>query len=98
MTITKFHMIESINRSLHLPKATSSQLFNSLLGIIKETLEGGEAVVISGFGKFSVQNNNNKNGRKPLTYEAGDPAAIRVVTFRCSPVLGKKLNGGGQGQ
>ncbi len=93
MTITKTYLTDSIHKRVHLPKKKSARLVDSLLEIIKETLEGGEDVLISGFGKFSVRNNNRRNGMKPHTYEAVDPGARRVVSFRCSPVLRHRMNG-----
>ena len=93
MTITKSHLIDSIQRRSHLPKTESSRLVDSLLETIKKTLEGGEGVLISGFGKFSVKDNNKKNGKKPKTYEAGDLGAGRVVTFKCSTVMRDIING-----
>jgi integration host factor subunit alpha len=93
MTITKTHLTNSIHSRLHLPKTKSARLVDSLLEIIKGTLEGGEDVLISGFGKFSVRDNNRRNGRKPPTYGAVDPGARRVVRFRCSPALSNRMNG-----
>lgn len=93
MNITKADLTESIHSRLHLPKTKSARLVDSLLEIIKGTLEGGEDVLISGFGKFSVRDNNRKNGSRPHTYEAVDPGARRVVSFRCSPVLSDRMNG-----
>jgi integration host factor subunit alpha len=93
MTTTKTHLTDSIHRRLHLPKRKSARLVDSLLEIIKETLEGGEDVLISGFGKFSVRDNNRRNGRRSHPYEAVDPGARRVVSFRCSPALSNRMNG-----
>lgn len=93
MTTTKTHLTDSIHRRLHLPKRKSARLVDSLLEIIKETLEGGEDVLISGFGKFSVRDNNRRNGIRSHTYGAVDPGASRVVSFRCAPVLKHRMNG-----
>jgi integration host factor subunit alpha len=93
MTITKTYLTDSIRKRLHLPKRKSARLVDSLLEIIKGALEHGEDVLISGFGKFSVRDNNRRNGRRPHTYEAVDPGARRVVSFRCSPALRDRMNG-----
>jgi len=39
----------------------------SLLEIIKQTLESGEDVLISGFGKFCVRDKKKRPGRNPKT-------------------------------
>jgi len=65
----------------------------SLLEIIKSTLESGEDVLISGFGKFRVRDKTKRRGRNPAT---GDDMMLRprrVVTFNCSGKLREKVNG-----
>jgi integration host factor subunit alpha len=73
-------------------KSESSQVIETLFEIIKQTLEQGEDVLISGFGKFSVKEKNQRRGRNPQT---GDPIMLaprKVVTFKCSGVLREKIN------
>ncbi len=55
MTLTKAHFINSVRTHLVLPKGKSVDLVESLLEIMKKTLENGEDVLISGFGKFCVR-------------------------------------------
>ena len=65
MSLTKDHITNSIQYHLNLPKTRSSQLAESLLELIKVTLESGEDVLISGFGKFSVKQKHARRGRNP---------------------------------
>jgi len=92
MALTKVQIINSIHERLGIAKKHSSELVEALLDIIKKKLENGEDVLISGFGKFCVKNKKQRKGRNPAT--GGDLLLDkrRVVTFRCSPVLRKKLN------
>jgi integration host factor subunit alpha len=62
--------------------------------IIEKTLEGGEDVLITGFGKFSVKDKGKRRGRNPQTGEDLTLADRRIVTIKCSTVLKNKLNGG----
>jgi integration host factor subunit alpha len=64
-----------------------------LLEIIKSTLESGEDVLISGFGKFEVKEKNARRGRNPQTGSDLMLGARRVVIFKCSGVLREKMNG-----
>ena len=64
MTLTKADLIDSIYNRLDLPKKKSSQLVDSLLEIIKKTLENGEDVLITGFGKFSERQKETQ-GQEP---------------------------------
>ena len=96
MTVTKSQLIDSIHNKLHTPKTKSARLVDSLLEIIKAALEGGEDVLINGFGKFCVKENNMRRGQKPLTYEA-DPEALRIIAFKCSSAMRDMINGNGNG-
>ena len=92
MTLTKTDLIDSIYNQVGLSRNKSIQLIDSLLETIKKTLENGEDVLISGFGKFSLKEKNERKGRNPQTGEDLMLDAKRVVTFKCSPVLREKIN------
>jgi integration host factor subunit alpha len=93
MTLTKAHIIYAIADQIGYPNNRSSELVEILLEIIKKALESGDDVMISGFGKFCVREKKERRGRNPAT---GDDMILeprRVVTFKCSGKLKKKLNG-----
>jgi integration host factor subunit alpha len=92
MALTKEHLVNAVRNHLNLTKAESAQLVESLLEIIKSTLENGEDVLMSGFGKFFVKEKTDRRGRNPQTGVALTLDARRVVVFRCSSVLRDKLN------
>jgi len=94
MTLTKADLIDSMYNQVGLSKTRSAQVIESLLDIIEETLENGEDVLISGFGKFCVKEKRKRRGRNPATEEDLMLDARRVVTFRCSGLLKDKLNTG----
>jgi len=92
MALTKVQIANAIHNRLGIARKRSSELVEALLEIIKKKLENGEDVLISGFGKLCVKDKNRRKGRNPAT--GGDMLLNkrRVVTFRCSPVLRKKIN------
>jgi len=92
MTLIKTQLIDSIYKQVDLRKKKSTQAVDSLLEIIKKTLEEGEDVLISGFGKFCVKDKGKRRGRNPHTGEDLMLDERRVVTFRCSEVLRDKIN------
>jgi integration host factor subunit alpha len=94
MTLTKEAIIRSVFGRLELSKAASAKAVETTFEIIKRTLEGGEDVMISGFGKFCVKDKAKRRGRNPETGEDLMLAERRVVSFKCSTVLKRKLNGG----
>ena len=92
MTLKKADLIDSTYNQVGLSKPKSAQVVESLLEIIKKTLENGEDILISGFGKFYVKDKRERPGRNPGTGEEFTVKSRRVVTFRCSPVLRAKVN------
>ena len=93
MTLTKSQIVEKIRTSTKLPRNKSSEIVETLLEIIKQTLASGEDVLISGFGKFCVKEKSERRGRNPST--GGDMmlAPRKVVTFKCSGILRDRVNG-----
>jgi integration host factor subunit alpha len=67
----------------------------SILKTIKMTLESGEDVLISGFGKFCVKEKKERRGRNPQTGDDLMLGSRRVVIFKCSSLLKDKINGKG---
>jgi integration host factor subunit alpha len=92
MTLTKDSIINEIYTQCGLSKTKSVEAVESLLETIKQTLESGEVVLITGFGKFCVNEKNERRGRNPQTGEDLMVKKRRVVTFRCSTVLREKIN------
>lgn len=91
MALTKNDIIASVHE-LGFTKKKASEIIESLLEIIKSTLEKEEDVLISGFGKFCVKNKSKRRGRNPAT---GDDLILRerrVITFKCSGKLRNKIN------
>jgi integration host factor subunit alpha len=95
MTVTKADLIDSTFNQMGLSKAKSAQVIEALLEIIKKTLEHGDGVLISGFGKFCVKEKKKRRGRNPQTGDDLMLDARRVVTFGCSGRLRDKLNARG---
>ncbi len=60
---------------------------------MKNTLENGEDILISGFGKFCVKDKNERKGRNPATGEDMKMRERRVVVFKWSGILKDKTNG-----
>jgi integration host factor subunit alpha len=93
MALTKNDIIAAVH-DLGFSKKQSVEIIETLLEVIKSTLEKKQDVLISGFGKFCVKEKNKRRGRNPAT---GDDLILRerrVVTFKCSGKLRNKLNGG----
>lgn len=92
MTCTKTTIIEKISENNNLNPSEAKDTIESLLEIIKSTLASGEDIMISGFGKFQVNEKAPRKGRNPAT---GKPMTLdkrRVVTFKCAGKLRDRIN------
>lgn len=92
MALTKNDIVTNVH-DLGFTKKKSVEIVESLLEIMKNTLEKGDNVLISGFGKFCVKNKNQRRGRNPATGSDLTLRARKVVTFKCSGKLRNKING-----
>ena len=94
-TLTKSKLVENVYEVLGRPhtKEKSVEVVESLIEIIKRTLESGEDILVSGFGKFCVKEKKIRRGRNPATGDDMMLEARRVATFKCSGKLRKRLNG-----
>jgi integration host factor subunit alpha len=94
VTLTKNDIVEAVAKEFGFPKMQSVGLVETLLEIIKKTLVTGEDVLVSGFGKFRVREKNQRRGRNPATGSDLMLRPRRVVTFKCSGKLRKRINEG----
>ncbi len=92
MALTKTEITEKIQKQLNLSRTNSYDIMETLLEIIKHTLEKGEDVMISGFGKFCVNEKKARKGRNPATNQEMTLPSRRVVTFKCSGKLRNFIN------
>ena len=67
MTLMKAHIVEALAKQNGYPKEQSFDMIETLLEIMKRTLESGEDVLISRFGKFCVKEKQERRGRNPAT-------------------------------
>ncbi len=90
--MTKADIIEQIYEKVGFSKKESSEIVELVFDTMKETLEKGEKIKISGFGNFVVRSKRPRVGRNPQTGEEIEISARRVLTFRPSQVLKQSLN------
>ncbi len=89
--MTKADLVETIYEKVGFSRKESAEIVDLVFDIMKETLESGEKIKISGFGNFVVRQKWPRKGRNPQTGEEIQISARRVLTFKCSQVLRKAL-------
>ena len=93
MALTKANIVEEVAKQNGYPKNQSFEMIEILLKIMKRTLESGEDVLVSRFGKFCVKTKHERRGRNPSTGEDMMLEPRRIVTFRSSRQLRDRING-----
>jgi integration host factor subunit alpha len=90
--VTKADIVEKIQSKTGLSKKDSAEIFEAVFSVMKDTLESGETLKISGFGNFEVRQKADRLGRNPQNGEAITIEARRVLTFKPSSVLRRAVN------
>ncbi|MFO1519258.1 MAG: integration host factor subunit alpha [bacterium] len=90
--MTKADIVEAIYEKIGFSKKESAEIVEMVFDTMKETLEKGEKIKISGFGNFVIRSKKPRIGRNPQTGEEIEISARKVLTFRPSQVLKAALN------
>jgi integration host factor subunit alpha len=94
VTMTKADIVERIYEKVGFSKKEATEVVESIFEVVKQRLEQGEKVKISGFGNFIVHQKHPRKGRNPQTGEEIIISGRRVLTFKASQVLKKTMNDG----
>jgi integration host factor subunit alpha len=87
MTITKADLGNTLFDEVGLNKREAKDFVELFFEKIRQALEQGTAVKLSGFGSFTLRDKTSRPGRNPKTGEEVAISARRVVTFRSSQKL-----------
>ena len=82
MALTKADMAEHLFEELGLNKREAKDMVEMFFEEIRQSLEDGRQVKLSGFGNFDLREKKQRPGRNPKTGEEIPISARRVVTFR----------------
>ncbi|AJX29802.1 integration host factor subunit alpha [Burkholderia pseudomallei] len=95
-TLTKAELAELLFDSVGLNKREAKDMVEAFFEVIRDALENGESVKLSGFGNFQLRDKPQRPGRNPKTGEAIPIAARRVVTFHASQKLKALVENGAE--
>lgn len=94
--MTKRDIAEKIQAKTGMSNKESAEILEAVFSIMKNTLESGETLKISGFGSFEIKHKSDRIGRNPQTGEPMTISARRVLTFKPGSVLRQAINGGAE--
>lgn len=89
--LSKAIIVEALCLDLGLTKPDSKMILDEFFETIRQTLEQGHHVKLSGFGNFILRDKSNRPGRNPKTGEVIPVVARRVVTFKSGLKLKNKI-------
>ncbi|TAL18531.1 integration host factor subunit alpha [bacterium] len=90
--MTKSDIVEAVYQNVGFTKKRAAEVVNLILDTMKEALESGDKVKISGFGNFEIRMKEARKGRNPQTGEEITISERQVLTFKPSQVLKDRLN------
>jgi integration host factor subunit alpha len=92
VTLTKADIVERVYSKIGFSKKEASDLVELVFSTLKNSLNEGERVKISGFGNFTVKEKKARTGRNPQTGDQITISARRVLTFKPSQILKDLIN------
>jgi len=91
-TLTKARIVEAVKETNGYTQQKAFETVEIMIELIKRSLENGEDVLISNFGKFIVKQKAERKGRNPATGKDLMLAPRKRITFRSSRKLRDKIN------
>ncbi|TXD39528.1 integration host factor subunit alpha [Lujinxingia vulgaris] len=91
--MTKADIVDTVYEKVGITKREASDYVDTIFEVMKETLEDGEEIKVSGFGKFEVREKGERVGRNPRTGIEIVIPERRVLRFKVSQVLKDSING-----
>ena len=82
MSLTKADLADALFDEVGLNKREAKEFVDAWFEEIRQALEAGDHVKLSGFGNFQLRDKGQRPGRNPKTGEEIPITARRVVTFK----------------
>ena len=80
-TLTKAELAELLFDNVGLNKREAKDMVEAFFEVIRDALESGDSVKLSGFGNFDLRDKNQRPGRNPKTGEEIPISARRLTGF-----------------
>lgn len=91
-TLTRADLVEAVVTKVGLPRHEAAELVEMVLQEVSSSLARGETVKLSSFGTFGIREKRQRIGRNPKTGEEVPITPRRVLVFRASNIMKKRIN------
>ncbi len=91
MALTKADLAEQLSEDIGINKRESKELVEEFFEQIRQALQNGYNIKLSGFGNFCLRDKSSRPGRNPKTGDEIPISARRVVTFRAGQKLKERV-------
>ena len=91
-TLTRADLVDSVVKSVGLPRHEAAELVETVLQELSTALARGEPVKLSSFGSFGIREKRQRIGRNPKTGEEVPITPRRVLVFRASNIMKKRID------
>ena len=88
----KTEFIDALAQKTNLSKADATRALEGVIDIVTDTLQGGDQVVLTGFGTFLVRKREARSGRNPRTGEVIQIDASNIPAFKAGKALKDAVN------
>ena len=90
--MTKQDIINQVCNKASLSRAKAEEAVETVIDLIKESLRGGEPVILRRFGTFQIREKSKRMGRNPKTGEEAEISARKVVRFKSGKHFKQAVN------
>ncbi len=90
--MTKTEIVNRVVEQSGLNKTTAVETVETIIDLLKDTLQTGESVILRKFGSFNVRTKKPRIGRNPKTGEEADISSRKVVSFKSGKYLRQAVN------
>lgn len=91
MALTKAEIAERLFDDIGMNKREAKEFVDVFFDVLREALEQGRQVKLSGFGNFDLRQKKQRPGRNPKTGQEIPVSARTVVTFRPGQKLKERV-------
>ena len=90
--VTRQDLYDLTHKELGIPKSECIKFVDTIFETLVQNFERGNKVKISLFGSFDVKQKSSRIGRNPKTLETKEISSRKVITFKPSKFLSRKIN------